>query len=232
MSASKNIPFSSNKESRLKMTSLIYPLILIILSVSLSIGIYQQFYRKVATPQATADQPPRPVRILSFQGRLTDKDETPIVEQTQVRFKLWDQTTAGQELYDSGFCKITPDQNGIFYTIIGSTCGQEIDSNVFSQHINTFLGVTVDSDEEMQPRQQIASVGYALNSETLQGLSPVSPASLSTIPYINKDGHLVIGVPSPLIKSTSGTFTLEGNNITLETIEGSSGSISLSPDGN
>ena len=228
----KNISFIPYQVIIPNISSLIYALLLIILSVSLSIGIYQQFYRKVDTPQAFTQPSQKTIRVLSYQGRLTDKDGIPIVEPTQVKFKLWDQTTGGGQLYDSGFCRIIPDQNGIFYTMVGSTCGQSIDSNLFSHNLNTFLGITIGTDEEMNPRLPIASVGYSQNSETLQGLSPASPASISTIPYINKDGNLIIGSSSPLVKSTSGTFTLEGNNLSLETSVGSSGSISLTPDGN
>ena len=212
--------------------TLIYPLIIILFSVILSVGIYQKLTSESGKTRAVPIQPPKHYRILNYQGMLTEKDGSPIVEQTRVRFRIWNQINSGQELYNSGFCNIIPDQNGIFYTVIGSTCGQEISSDIFSQNLHTFLGVTVGLDEEMSPRQPVASTGYSLNSQKLQGLSVSSPAAVSTIPYINKEGQLILGLPSPLIRSTSGTFTLEGNNLSLETVEGSAGSINLNPDDN
>ena len=214
------------------LTSFFYSFILLILSVSLSIGIYQQFFKDTPSPQAFPAQPVRPGRVLNFQGRLTDQTGNPVFDKTSIKFRIWDKDSGGLELYDSDFCSITPDQNGIFYILLGSTCGKEIDSSVFSENLYTYLGITVGNDEEMRPRQQIASVGYALNSETLQGLPPQSPAGISTIPFIDKEGQMLISAPGPMIRSTSGTFTLEGRSINFQTGSGSGGSISFSPDGN
>lgn len=201
-----------------------------VLSVALGIGIYNQFFVKTAKPLAYPLEPQRPRRIFNFQGRLTDSSGNPIVEMIRIRFRFWNAPLGGNTLYDSGTCNITPDQNGIFSTIIGSACGEEILSTVFTENTVTYLGITVNDDEEMTPRQQIATVGYALNSETLQGLPPQSPASASAIPFIDKNGQLLISASSPMIKSTRGAFTLEGRSLTLQITPGSGGSIDLTPD--
>ena len=203
-----------------------------LLSLSIGIGIYQQFFLQPLTSLALPGPTTKPSRIINFQGRLTDNSGNPIVEKTQTRFRIWNQIAGGNTLYDSGYCQVSPDQNGIFYTLIGSTCGIEISSSVFSENISAYLGVSAGSDAEMEPRQQIASVGYALNSETLQGLSPLSPASGNSIPFIDRDGQLLISASSPVVKSDSGLFTLEGTNLLLSTGIGSNGSISLKPDQN
>ncbi|KKS97820.1 MAG: hypothetical protein UV73_C0005G0097 [Candidatus Gottesmanbacteria bacterium GW2011_GWA2_43_14] len=203
-----------------------------LLSLSIGIGLYQQLFIQPSQPMAIANQTARPSRILNFQGRLTDNSGSPIVNKTQLRFRIWDQATGGNNLYDSGYCPLSPDQNGIFYTLIGSNCGTEISSDVFSENTSAFLGITAGTDQEMSPRQQIASVGYALNSEKLQGLGPESPAGISTIPFIDENGRLIISASSPLIKSTAGQFSIEGVNLLLSTVTGSNGSISLKPDQN
>src|SRR3990167_1296167 len=203
-----------------------------LLSLSIGIGIYQQFFLQPLTSLALPGPTTKPSRIINFQGRLTDNSGNPIVEKTQTRFRIWNQIAGGNTLYDSGYCQVSPDQNGIFYTLIGSTCGIEIPSSVFSENISAYLGISAGSDTEMEPRQQIASVGYALNSETLQGLSPISPATGNSIPFIDRDGQLLIGASSPVIKSDSGLFNLEGTNLLLSTGIGSNGSISLKPDQN
>lgn len=218
--------------SSLRIPNIFYSFLIIILTISLTIGIYHQFISNSKISQAAPAEEKRPSRILNFQGRLTGKDGLPIIDGVDVNFRIWNSITGGQELYSTGNCHIKPDQNGIFYTILGSTCGKEIPSTVFSENINSFLGITVSSDPEMTPRQQIASVGYALNTETLQGLSPQSPAGISTIPYINKDGHLIIAAESPQVKSTAGTFTIEGNTVSVKTLQNSGGDINLTPDGN
>jgi hypothetical protein len=136
-----------------------------------------------------------------------------------VQFKLWKVSSGGTEgtcqgqtgedcLYKTGTCSITPDQDGIFSTLIGSNCGSEIPNSIFTENPNVYLGVTVGADSEMTPRQPIANVGYAINAETLQGFPPGT--STSNIPFINQDGNLLIAVASPGIRSTfaSADFTL------------------------
>jgi hypothetical protein len=132
----------------------------------------------------------------------------PITTATNVQFKLYNVSTGGTPLYTAGPCSITPDQDGIFSTLIGQSCGSEIPNSIFTENPNVYLGVTVGADSEMTPRQPIANVGYAINAETLQGFPPGE--GTSNIPFINKDGDLLIAVASPGIRSTftSADFTL------------------------
>jgi len=202
----------------------------VVMLIALSLGLYQQLFLKTPKPLAFPTEPVRPARILNFQGRLTDSSGVPIIIPQQILFRVWNADKGGSVLYQTDVCTITPDQNGIFNTLIGSTCGTEIPSSLFSENISLFLGITVDGDEEMDPRQQLATVGYAINSETLQGLPPSSPAGPATIPFIDKNGQLVISAASPTIKSTTGKFTVEGKTLTFQTASGSNGSINLNPD--
>ena len=174
----------------------------------LGAGIYNQLFLKVERPFAYPINQTRGNRILSFQGRLTDSLGNPITTSTNIQFKLYNVPTSGTPLYTAGPCSIIPDQDGIFSTLIGSSCGLEIDSSIFTENANIYLGVTVGSDPEMTPRQPIANVGYAINAETLQGLPPGT--GKSNIPFINQDGDLLIATASPGIRSTftSADFTL------------------------
>jgi len=174
----------------------------------LGAGLYNNFFLKVERPFAYPLNLTRGGRVLSFQGRLTDSLGNPITTATNVQFKLYNVSTAGTPLYTAGPCSITPDQDGIFSTLIGSDCGSEIPHSVFTENPNVYLGVTVGSDSEMTPRQPIANVGYAINAETLQGFPPGE--GTSNIPFINKDGDLLIAVAAPGIRSTftSADFTL------------------------
>ena len=184
-------------------------LIIILIFVSvMGAGIYNQFFVKNRQSLAYPTALTRAGRILSFQGRLTDTLSNPITTATNVQFKLYSVSTGGTALYATGTCSTTPDGDGIFNSLIGSDCGAEIASSVFSENTNVYLGVTVGADAEMTPRQQIANVGYAINAETLQGLPP--GANTSNIPYINSDGSLLIAAASPGIRSTytSTDFTL------------------------
>ncbi len=204
------------KQSAYTPQALIGYALLIILISFLGAGIYNQFFIKVSTPFAFPNTLTRGTRIISFQGRLTDSLGNPIVAQTDVVFKLYNVSSGGSPLY-TGSCTggsgLTPDQDGIFNALVGQDCSMtEIPSSVFTENANVYLGVTVGSDSEMTPRQQIANVGYALNTETLQGLPPAqTPGS---IPYINNQGDVLMAAATPGIRSTyaSATFNISSAN--------------------
>ncbi|MCL4363703.1 site-specific integrase [Patescibacteria group bacterium] len=214
----QNLPPSSN----LGFQYYIGFLIILVFIATLGAGIYNQFFSNSAKTFAYPTAPVRAGRLLSFQGRLTDSLGNPITTATNVTFKLYNVSTGGTALYTAGPCSITPDQDGIFNALIGGSgysptppqtvCGTEVDSTIFSENANVYLGITVASDSEMTPRQQIANVGYAINAETLQGLPP--GAGMSNIPYINSDGDLLISESNPNINSTyaSATFTISSAN--------------------
>ncbi len=202
-----------------------------VMASALGIGVYQQFFQKVQKPLAYPTEPIKAARIINFQGRVTDSSANPLTDPQQITFRIWNEAAGGSVLYNSDVCTITPDQNGIFSTLIGSTCGDEIPASVFTENMSAYLGITVDGDAEMTPRQHIATVAYAINAETLQGLPPASPARPATIPFVDKNGVLGISAASPILRSTTGQFTIEGQNLTLQTPYGSNGSINLNPDG-
>lgn len=201
--------------------------LILLFMAAMGAGIYQQFFQKTETPLAYPSTPVRAGRVISFQARLTDSVGNPINTATNVQFRLWKVSTGGTEgtcagltgedcLYKTGVCSITPDADGIFSTLIGEDCGAEIPNSVFTENAEVYLGVTVGTDNEMTPRQQIANVAYAINAETLQGLPPGT--GTSSIPYINKDGNLLMAVANPGIRSTfeSANFNLSSaKNLTL-----------------
>ena len=206
--------------------------ILVLATSAMAMFAYDQIIKSVFPTQAAF--PPtslkRPNRQLSFQGRLTDSSKTPITTATNVVFKLFNASSGPTQLYTSGTCSITPDQDGIFNTLIGGgSCGSEIPADVFSDNLNVYIEVQVGA-ETLTPRQQIATVGYAINSETLQGYPATNSATENTIPVMNATGDIVLGSASPDIESTSGTFTLKGRSLTLSTAVGSSGNIVIQPD--
>jgi len=209
---------------------------LIAIILGLGYGLYSQTILKAKKELAysTASTPVRAGRVLSFQGRLTDTSGNPISSPTDIVFKFYNSDIGGTELYASSIGNsqsITPDENGIFNVVIGKSHGTEIPSSVFSENAEVWLEITADS-EVMDPRQQIATVAYALNSETLQGLPPSASGLKDTVLVIDGSGNLNLGETSPTIKSTSGTMAVEGQALLLKASDGSGGNITINPDGN
>ncbi len=203
--------------------------LLLLFFIGISYFGYQQFIKQAPTPFAYPSSPTRPTRQLSFQGRLTDTAQNPVTTSTNMAFRLYDNSTGGTLLWDSSTCSVTPDQDGIFNVGLGSDCGSEITEDVFTENSNVWLEVDVAS-ETLTPRQSIKTVAYALNSETLQGypISSTESATKNTILFMNNGGEIVLGEVSPTIKSTTGTFSIEAQALTLQTND--NGDIILDPD--
>ncbi len=195
---------------------------------------------KTKSSTASPAAPIKSGRVFAFQGRLADTLGNNITSLTPIQFKLYSSPTSKNAVYQTGNCSITPDRNGYFSVLIGGesmsppplqdTCGKEVGNDVFNQNSNVYLGTTVAMDDEMSPRQQIANVGYAINSETLKGL-PLG-SSVSSVPFISSDGSVVLSLNSPSIASTysSGTFSIKsGSDLALQT--GRDGDLSLNATG-
>ncbi|MCB9813502.1 MAG: phage integrase N-terminal SAM-like domain-containing protein [Pseudomonadales bacterium] len=195
---------------------------------------YVQFIQQTPGSLAYPTSPTRPNRELSFQGRLTDTAQNPITIATDMAFRLYDTGpgTGGTQLWNSGTCSVTPDQDGIFNVGLGDDCGSEISQDVFTENSNVWLEVDVDV-ETLSPRQSIKTVAYALNSETVQGypISATGAATTNTILTMDSAGQVLLGEVSPTLKATSGTFSIEAQTLTLKTSSGSNGDIIISPDG-
>ncbi|PJE63556.1 hypothetical protein COU89_02720, partial [Candidatus Roizmanbacteria bacterium CG10_big_fil_rev_8_21_14_0_10_45_7] len=200
--------------------------LLIAFSVTGGIAFYNQFFSRANVNLAYPTAPVSSSRKLNFQGLLTDSSETPITSATNMRFRLYNASSGGSTLYDSGTCSIQPDTDGIVNVLVGSSCGTEIEVPVFTNYGEIWLGVTVGADAEMTPRQQIANVPYAINSETLQGLPPGT--GKSTIAYINDQGDLLIATSTAGIRSTWASTSFQISSANAVTIASAgSGDITL-----
>ncbi|HUV46493.1 MAG TPA: site-specific integrase, partial [Candidatus Bathyarchaeia archaeon] len=73
---------------------------------------------------------------------------------------------------------------------------------------------------------------YCLNARALQGHTPSASASAGKVPVITNTGDLVLADNSPMLYSTSGTFGIGGQALSLFTDTGTDGDITLAPDGN
>jgi len=98
---------------------------------------------------------------INYQGRLTDLNGNPVVDGTHsVTVSLYDSATATTAKWADNFSATT--KNGYFNIILGSGT-QKLDSPDFSQQY--WVGVRVDTDLEMTPRNALNAVPSALNVE-------------------------------------------------------------------
>ncbi|PIP74441.1 MAG: hypothetical protein COW87_03830, partial [Candidatus Levybacteria bacterium CG22_combo_CG10-13_8_21_14_all_35_11] len=211
--------------------------ILVIFMSAIGFGFYNAFVSGPKNP-ALAVLPTAPPRLLSFQGRLTDNSDNPITASTPLRFTIYDDKTASggallwQEIYT-----VSPDSDGIFSILLGTNTA--IPSTLFAENAALYLGVTVQTTSELTPRQQLATVAYAANSETLQGLPPITAlgsadAKTNTVLALDSSGNLTISGdanPAPVFQASSGQFTLSGKVLSLTTVAGTNTNVVVTPDG-
>ena len=176
-----------------------------------------------------------PASVLSFQGRLTDKDNNPVASATNVRFIIYsDATASGSALLWQDAQKVAPDTNGIFRVLLGAS-SNTIPASLFSQQDILYLGITIGTTPELTPRQRIAAVPYATNSETLSGMRPTTDSQASTtnaILALDSSGNLTIGgSAAPTFAAAGGQFKLSGQPLVLATNSSSNSNIQLVPDG-
>ncbi|MCL6096364.1 MAG: site-specific integrase [Patescibacteria group bacterium] len=223
--------------------------ILIIFMAVIGFGFYQSFFQKPQTGQpALAAIPAAPLRILSFQGRLTDNLDNPISTPSALRFAIYNAQTpaTGSALLWQEVDAVSPDQDGIFSVLLGNAgmcavgqtnptgpCG--IPDWLFASNSALFLGVSVNTTPEMTPRQQLATVAFAANSETLQGLLPITGAGAGTtnvVLALDSSGNLTIGGNTgTAFQASGGQFTISGQPVLITTNTGSNANVTLSADG-
>lgn len=170
--------------------------------------------------------------FLNFRGVLFDNEGLPINRKVDVYFSLYASENDTEPVYRGscvGVNGITPDFDGSFEIAVGRDCGMApIPSRVVQTYNNLYLGIQIGAEAELKPRHLISTIQNARDSDSIRGVT--LGASESSIPFINDDGVMVIAAESPVLRSTQGTFTLEGNTVLLATSSESGGDIELRPD--
>ncbi len=240
-----NRPMWYKRYHNMAFTNYLHLAILIIYATILSMIMYRNMFDNKNGVQASTIAPQR---VLSFQGRLTDNNDNPITSTTSVRFQIYnDASASGSALLWQEVDSVTPDNNGIFSVLLGSgsNCnGQPLTSqttpcaipqDLFGTHDNLYLGIAVQTTAELTPRQKIATVAYAANSESVQGMLPTTDSNAgqtNVILALDSSGNLTIGgSANPTFSASGGQFKLSGQPIVLATNPGSNGDIQLIPDG-
>jgi len=102
---------------------------------------------------------------ISYQGRLADSSGNPVsTSGVGMQFRLYNTDTGGSSLWEETHAAV-PVEDGLFHVLLGST--DPIPASLLSDNSTLWLGITVGADSEMTPREQIASVPYAMIASTV-----------------------------------------------------------------
>ncbi len=140
-------------------------------------------------------------QYLTEQGRLFDASGNPVAVAVTMEFNLYEAATGGTSLWTETQT-ITPD-SGYFSAVLASAT--PFPANIFATAATSgqtlFLGVKVNTDAEIAPRQPLQSVPYALVADNAVGnINPTTVTVGGTL-VINNQGKWV-GSPTGLVGPT------------------------------
>ncbi len=174
-------------------------------------------------------------QTMSYQGVLTDANGTPVADgPVDLTFKLYDAATDGALLWEE--TQEVDVAKGLFNVILGT-------SNPLNLPFDKpyWLGSTIGTDAELQPRTALTSSPYSLNSQTAGGngdghsLDAVDGDPVDAV-FVDAEGNVGVGTTSPQSKlHVAGLLSLgaEGDNsvVRFETASGKTATIGVQDDG-
>ena len=101
--------------------------------------------------------------VINYQGTLKSSSQTAVLDTTYTfTFKLYTQSTGGSAVWTEIQSLTT--QQGAFSAQLGSVT--PFSSTLFSSNPTLYLGITVNSDSEMTPRQRVGSSRFGVGLES------------------------------------------------------------------
>ncbi len=178
---------------------------------------------------------------ITQQGRLMDAEGEPVSGDTLMVFTIYDSPTESEEanILWTETHEITLDE-GYFSARLGDDGDNPIPPDLFDGSVR-YLGLKVGTDDEMMPRERIASVPYALMANDVVGDIHPTSVTVGGAEVIDADGKWVGEVPfrsnSTLLNRVAGTAQSSAglNNRSVTCPAGTSatgGGCNFSPAGN
>ncbi|MBA4850512.1 tail fiber domain-containing protein [Emticicia sp. BO119] len=142
------------------------------LLISLFVGL--AFFFGVPTTEAAS--------TINYQGILKTSSQTAVPDTSYTFiFKLYTQSSGGSAVWTETQSLTT--SNGVFSAELGRA--SSFPSNLFSSNPTMYLGITVNSDSEMIPRQRVGSLPYAFTADEISLSGLRAAAQTNTINNLN-----------------------------------------------
>ena len=106
-------------------------------------------------------------RAIPYQGRLADNVGNPLTATYPMIFRLYSESSGSVPLWEEQWTgpNNVAVSDGLFNVMLGSLT--PILQSVLTDNGNLWLGITVGTDDEMQPRVQLGNVPYAVQAQTV-----------------------------------------------------------------
>jgi len=103
--------------------------------------------------------------LINYQGMLTDANGNPLSGTKKLTFNIYDAAAGGNVVWGPQVFESVPMINGRFNVILGTTDNNgKLITDAFGSK-DRYLGIKVDSNSEIAPRQQILSTPFAVRAE-------------------------------------------------------------------
>ena len=135
-----------------------------VITVGLVIVLFAGSDIETKSPRVTMSPTVVP-EVINYQGKLVDNTGVPVTATVSIVFSIYDVASGGTALWTETQSSVVV-QDGIYNVLLGSTT--PIPDAVFDRG-DRWLGLKVGTDSEMTPRQRSTSVGYASNSDMVDG---------------------------------------------------------------
>ena len=147
---------------------------------------------------------------ITYQGKLANADGTPVADGIySLYFRIYDVASGGTALWEEN--QSVSVVNGIYNVFLPS----DPVSNPFPEDLlnnsTIYLGITVEADSEMAPRQEITSCFYALKAGDTDSISGQTLSDLDDT-YVNENQENSI-TSSMIVDSTIGSADLGANSV-------------------
>lgn len=150
---------------------------------------------------------------LNYQGVLRDPEGNPMSGLHKMTFRIYDRVSApiNEAIYTEEHTDVTV-RDGQFSVLLGNNV--PLPPTLFFGP-DAFIGVTVDSFDEMTPRQRFASVPYAAYADHASSLTRPD-GGVDQAVYVDAAGRVGIGTTSPtaqfqITNTTGATSTVQIN---------------------
>ena len=139
------------------------PNVLTLVIAALFLLTYQSW---ASAANSTTQQPSQsPSQTISYQGTLTNELGQPINEALPMTFRLYADPAAGEALWTEVYTGTNSlvVQNGQFQVLLGSQTPFPPD---LWKNSALYLGIQIDTDAEMSPREKLSAAPYAMQSNS------------------------------------------------------------------
>ncbi len=181
---------------------------------ALSIAVFTLALIAFVSAQQTATTTTTVPNLIRYTGTLKDSPGATSVPTTVgITFAIYKQQDGGAPIWQETQ-NVTPDANGQYTVLLGTTTATGLPNDLFSQDEQRWLGIQLQGEAE-QPRVLMVSVPYAFKAHEAETLGGLPASAFVKAPATDGSGSASNGVPgsTPGIAPTTGTAGKSGLGI-------------------